>query len=124
MKNCCNYLSIKVKQMCVLSVCMYIYIYMYIYNIYNVYIIYMSAYVMCIYNISFLENWSCFQYFVFIITLNACNFCRNLGLLYFLLVFLVFSLRRFYIYPVGYCCMFFRFNFSFSVNNDLLKKLL
>ena len=34
-----------------------------------------------------------------------------------------FSPMRFYIYPVGYCCMFFRFIYSFSVNNGFYKKI-
>ena len=45
--------------------------------------------------------------------------CGHFRITIFYFSFLVFPLLIFYIYPVGYCCMFFRFNFSFCVNNCL-----
>lgn len=41
--------------------------------------------------------------------------CGHFRITIFYFSFLVFPLLIFYIYPVGYCCMFFRFNFSFCV---------
>ena len=72
-------------------------------------------------NITFSESLNCFQYLIFTKISSVGNICRILGLLSFLLMFLVFSLLRFYIYPAKSCLCFFRFNFSFWVKSGLEK---
>ena len=57
----------------------------------NIYInIYYLTFSQALNNITFSEVLTCFQYMIFIITFSVDNICRILGLLYFLLMFLVF----------------------------------
>ena len=57
----------------------------------NIYInIYYLTFSQALNNITFSEVLTCFQYLIFIITFSVDNICRILGLLYFLLMFLVF----------------------------------
>ena len=101
-----------------MCICMYLYVFMCIYLYVFIYLyvhicIYLCSCI-CVYTFN---RWkislSHRAWIVFFFVLSVCNICRILR---------VFSELRFYMYPVGCCCMFFRFKFSFCVNNGVEKK--